>query len=123
MLARRLGILRRKHGWFEVDDPTILDNVVSVGVADRLAAGALVDNMTGDGSGLQDGILPLGEPGGVPAGERSPRRARTSSRYTREASSCVLRHRWSPSGISGCSKLLNQLATRRKHASRGQFQT
>ena len=57
MRAGRLVILSGQHGRLEMDDPAILDKVIAIGIPDRLSARALVDDVPGDGSSLQDGVL------------------------------------------------------------------
>ena len=57
MFSRRIGILCGEHCRFEIDEPPVFDNVITVGVADRLSAGALLDDVAGDRAGLQDSVL------------------------------------------------------------------
>ena len=57
MLPRRIGILCGEHCRFEIDEPAVFDDVITVGVADRLSARALLDDVAGDSAGLQDRIF------------------------------------------------------------------
>jgi hypothetical protein len=122
MLAGRLVILGGQHGRLEIDDPAILDKVIAVGVTDRFPARALVDDVSGDGPGLQDSVL---------ASENKQKHALANIfGVWREFLQDIVTKQFLCAAVAlvafhdrGRRKLLNQLAARCEHTGCGQFET